>query len=573
MPEDNAQIIWTRKAYQELQTWKRQIIASIDKKLTTSPNINWNEKEIRRAVTVGYDPTANEGAGEEDSSHYPNITSNTFWVKLGKPSYIGNAGNQTLQFQAYSPPEYRIVYSPSGYVPEGTEVWIQLIHGQYFIQTDSLLCPNIYNLRPGTYAGIVGETINAGLSGSVLISTCNTPLTIDAINHTTNCTFYPGDKVTVTIDNCCVAFFTGCANSTPPDPEVCCPFTAFVCINGRTQTVSTGGGPVFWSIGPFTNPPTDTGCELCYAAIVQIELTCTELGVVTANLRIDCYQCCSSPLGGVTFYGSYTRTLDWSDMCDDPPVSYEDVVTYGDSNECSFTVYAARNVNDISDCTNPEPQCCDKTLWLCVNGDSREMAVDGGDQTWDVTACCSGCTSATLRIKLQCENGVIRLTRTYTCDGLSLVETTTISQFCYSNDPLIIGVPTPNCFLQILITITETTCESCDPGVTVDCCAETVPSTLSLDITGGAFAGSYTMTWDGGLSEWVVDGAAPFTARLSCGAGPAWDLSFEMDNFGTSAETCDPFCLTIDVTGNSYGITAITIGNCAGGPGGAGGGI
>lgn len=59
--------------------------------------------------------------------------------------------------------------------------------------------------------------------------------------------------------------------------------------------------------------------------------------------------------------------------------------------------------------------------------------------------------------------------------------------------------------------------------------------------------------------ECTAQPPATFTGRLTCEAGPSWQLVFEMDTYGTSTATCSPFEISIDVTGNGYGITSIVI--------------
>jgi hypothetical protein len=100
----------------------------------TRTNPGSHAKEIRMGITVGYDPVAYDGAGDEDPSHYPESPANTFWVKLAKPSFPQEAGQQELEVEPYDPAVYRLAHHPDDlFVPEGTEVWIALLHGQYFI--------------------------------------------------------------------------------------------------------------------------------------------------------------------------------------------------------------------------------------------------------------------------------------------------------------------------------------------------------------------------------------------------------------------------------------------------------
>jgi hypothetical protein len=97
--------------------------------------VNFREKDVRAAITVGYDPTAGyDNSGEEDSSYYPEAPANTFWVKLCKTEFTKAAGSQDIIYTPYSPPEYRLARHLTGeYQEEGTEVWITLVHGQYYI--------------------------------------------------------------------------------------------------------------------------------------------------------------------------------------------------------------------------------------------------------------------------------------------------------------------------------------------------------------------------------------------------------------------------------------------------------
>lgn len=437
-------------------------------------------------------------------------------------------------------------------------------------------CSGLSGLEPGTYRALCGGTIAPGASGLIQVTDCDgTTKTITATNHT-NCTFYTGERITAHITPCCTAHFDGC--SCCGDAPVCCDRSIAVCMDGQTQIVSlknTSVVPVrvlFNFLNADPNKCCDNACA--YSVAATIDITCSGT-TVTADYFISCRD--SIGAGGY----EYSGTLDWSDLCASPATAIEDVITICNLNTgvcCNVTIVASPSLEaeacDPCGTGTPTPPagCCTQQLWFCIGGVSQQLALDGGNYTWTITDCVDCTGTATLEADLTCTDNVPILQLTYTCDGgTPEVTAYNLSQFCYSLNPVRFFLTTDDGQIEVNITGTETACDSC--GVSVACCAEAVPDTLSLDITGGAYAGSYSLIWDGGLSEWVVDGSAPFTARLSCGAGPAWDLTFEMDNFGTSAETCDPFCLTMDVTGNSHGITAMTIGDCAGGPGGAGGGI
>jgi hypothetical protein len=97
------------------------------------------------------------------------------------------------------------------------------------------------------------------------------------------------------------------------------------------------------------------------------------------------------------------------------------------------------------------------------------MAFDGGDETWDVSECCPDCTSATLRNVLTCNDGVVSLQQTYTCDGVSSFQNTTLSPgICDVTAPVTVNFSTAQCFLVTTITLNEQACDSCD-----SCCDET----------------------------------------------------------------------------------------------------
>lgn len=249
--------------------------------------------------------------------------------------------------------------------------------------------------------------------------------------------------------------------------------------------------------------------------------------------------------------------MDWSDLCNETPAGYEDVVTVGG---CDITIVAspALAANLCEPCAAQPPSCCDKSLWFCINNDSRELDVDGGDETWDVTDCCPDCTSATVRLRMTCSNGVISLQRTFTCDGVVSNQTINISSYCSSTATTTLNIPTPNCFLQAQISIAELACDACDPCVADPdscvvntCCGVPVPKTLSMTIVGGAYAGTYGMTYAAG--EWVNDTGA-FSARMSCDPG-GWIMNFELDTYtGTG---CPP--ITFDVSTSAYGITSLVV--------------
>lgn len=115
----------------ELNRWRRSLEQDIERRLTALERVRIavKEKDVRFGVTVGYD----QGLDEEDPSHYPAAGSNTFWVKLGEPSYTQSPGDQTLSVTPYDPVEYRLARTLTGtFVEEGSILCLLLSHGLYF---------------------------------------------------------------------------------------------------------------------------------------------------------------------------------------------------------------------------------------------------------------------------------------------------------------------------------------------------------------------------------------------------------------------------------------------------------
>jgi hypothetical protein len=137
----------------------------------------------------------------------------------------------------------------------------------------------------------------------------------------------------------------------------------------------------------------------------------------------------------------------------------------------------------------------------------------------------------------------------YWCDGIQIdAGAINISAFCTSNDPVVYNFDALPCFLQMQVSISNLECKACGTsGVVVDCCGTPVDESLTLTISGGVYAGTYSMTYAAG--EWVNDTGA-FSARLSCDLLPEWILSFEMDTYGNNTD-CLP--VSFDLGG---GVTA-----------------
>jgi hypothetical protein len=214
----------------------------------------------------------------------------------------------------------------------------------------------------------------------------------------------------------------------------------------------------------------------------------------------------------------------------------------------------------VCSCSQTTPTtCCDKYIALCVNNRVVVLAVDGGSAQWTLTGCCECGSTPTLTITLSCTGETVTGSWTYTCGETTSNGTFDLSGLC--DDPVEEyddTITMSGCDVRIIATVDAEQCEECSPPsdpcadpddcVETECCVELVPKTLSLTLVGGAFAGTYGMTWDG-VSEWVIDGSPGFSARLTClGGGNFWNLALETENYGEATAACDPFALTFDTS-------------------------
>jgi hypothetical protein len=69
-------------------------------------------------------------------------------------------------------------------------------------------------------------------------------------------------------------------------------------------------------------------------------------------------------------------------------------------------------------CTEEEDACCNRKIAICICGQEKIVAVDGGVAVFDVSVCCC-CESATLTITLACEDDAITGTWEYDCGELT----------------------------------------------------------------------------------------------------------------------------------------------------------
>ena len=331
-------------------------------------------------------------------------------------------------------------------------------------------------LAPGSYPAVAGASIAAGATGVVVYDGG----VYSAVNQS-QCPVSIGDKVGLHVSPDCQAFFVPCVcNCSGSGPADCCDKFVAICVGGYTQVVPVDcedGDPwtatQTWSLFPLRQCCEAYNDDLCSTpstiniAYLGIKLCCTG-NTITAYYGTTCgiFPEETSPGSG---------TWDWSGLCDDPPVQMEEDVVFSsdEGNVCAIKVVASAttSANLCEPCSEPPPPslCCSQSLWFCLNGDSQQLAVNGGTYTWNVTDCCT-CTAATFEVTLSCneDTDVITLQYEFDCDGVIQTgsENTLMSTFCTSQAPQIITFLGLTCFLQLLVTIVQFDCATCEPTAT-----------------------------------------------------------------------------------------------------------
>ncbi len=328
--------------------------------------------------------------------------------------------------------------------------------------------------NPGAHTAIAGETIAPGETGAIVYG----GNVYQVLNHS-ECSVSMGNRVTWHISPLCESFFTTCVccgaeAECPVDPCCCLPFA--VCVNGLINVYAPRDNTFSYFCGCINsyyccdslfhrNIPT-LGCYLIEGD--------PPFGFATAwPAKFEMWVYCDN---GESPYLEWRVTK--SNGLDDPPTIYEGTESLPGFCEgetisltiepggCPLNIKIGPTLEAVA-CDVPEPEgCCDKLLWLCLNTDSAELAVDGGSHDFDVTACCDGCTtSAELRVAITCNPESVNplsLNWSYWCDGVQIdAGAINISAFCTSDDPVIYNL-NPGCFLQLLVSINDAGCDGCE---------------------------------------------------------------------------------------------------------------
>jgi hypothetical protein len=411
----------------------------------------------------------------------------------------------------------------------------------------STFVPGLYRepqcaLPAGVYPATVVASITSGSTGSVAYN----GMIHQAVNQT-ECAFTTGDAVALCISPACEKFFIGCPR---PASVLCCDTRFALCFNGHTlgACFAFTCGASWWIF--------DDCCDDCAGPNASIYFTMWfECDEATDTITYYWEMWCIVRFTSVTLMASGTG--DWSDICSDPNWT-DELSIYPD---CGFVLKAALNVgttlcDPFCDAPSPPPPrgCCDKLLWFCINGDSQQLAVNGGTYTWDVSDCCLSCTTATLRLRVFCGKNGIYAQWFFICDGGSEeIAVVWLGMFCTSDSLQIINIDA-SCFLQMQVSTGNTGCDTC--GITTDCCDFHETSlTLQMVVVGGACPGTYSLEWSAGQTWLDVDYPCG-DIELTC-SGATWIMSVDMIAITLLTEECDPFELVFD--GTLVGITSVTV--------------
>jgi hypothetical protein len=227
------------------------------------------------------------------------------------------------------------------------------------------------------------------------------------------------------------------------------------------------------------------------------------------------------------------------------------------------------------------PPCCDRSVAICIAGELKLVAVNGGSASWDVSECCD-CVGATLGVTIACvtegETTTITATWTYTCGESVTSDTIDLSSLCNDDaDVEIMGEITGVCDGKLNARFANFI-EDCDPCETYTSICEDGACVTSitdggvfipvdqpfekLNITSSSFSFSrttlqpgsiyridvqlskvgnddsdsfrFTLTLPGSLIlDWSpISGPTPIVSqRLVCGGGSTiqWNFTFDAD--------------------------------------------
>lgn len=294
---------------------------------------------------------------------------------------------------------------------------------------------------------------------------------------------------------------------------------------------------------------------------------CTELGLDPGSYPAEAGAAIAAGATGSVVYDGTVYQAKNQSQCN---VVIGDLVGMHVSPTCEIFF-----VPCVCDCAQTTPtDCCDAVIAICINGQVRIVAVNGGTASWDLSSCCD-CEGATFSITLACTpgsgqgpgngpgpggNSVTTATWTYTCGEIEETGTLDYSGLCA--DPVEEPVDTISaggCLIVISASTDAEQCEPCsepspepDPQPT-DCCETPVPGRLTLTMDGS----TYAMDYDG--VDWVYNGpingcATNVIFKVICdGENFTFVAANQGDNctFSVNTQTfnsCSPFSLDVTFT-------------------------
>lgn len=320
-------------------------------------------------------------------------------------------------------------------------------------------------LAPGSYPGVAGATIAGGATGTIVYD----GKTYQARNQS-SCSVSAGDLIGFHVSPECQAFFVPCICCTPPsDPDPTCTITYPCCKQPFAYCLRI----------PFMDTP---GFQQKYLGTASLKDTSWTIPApLESPFTIVCngqqiflsftMTCCDDGDPDVTWSATDVDDVELASgsfnvggLCASPATIERHTLSL--PGDCDMFISFGTAFSDEL-CGDPDPppvDCCSQSLYFCLNGDSQLLAVNGGNYTWDVSACCGA--TASLEITLSCTAGVISMSWQYTAGAVFDAGAVNISEFCTDGSPRIYDFPGITCFLQMLVSVVQFECAACSGGPT-----------------------------------------------------------------------------------------------------------
>lgn len=199
------------------------------------------------------------------------------------------------------------------------------------------------------------------------------------------------------------------------------------------------------------------------------------------------------------------------------------------------------------------PDCCERSVAICIAGELKLVPVDGGSASWDISACCD-CVGATLEIAITCTPGsgngpgegpgpggntTITATWTYTCGESVVSDTVDLSSLCNDEaDVEILGEIAGVCEDRLNARFANFV-EACEPCDTYTSICESCTSVTSIT-DGGVFIPS-----DQPFEKLNITSSAFSFSRTTLVPGSIYRIDVELSKLGNNDSDSFRFSLVL----------------------------